>query len=363
MTIEEIKSVSIVQFLESQGYHHVYILKENYWYLSPFRTEASPSFNVSPKKNLWNDFGAGEGGNLINLVQKMNPSWNNHEVLTYLEQKIKEHHLQYSEDYEAQRKEDERKEAWKQDQVAQREKAKEASTIIERIVGLSHPYLRDYILQRRIDYDIAKEYCKEVHYRIYDKSYYAIAIIERIVGLSHPYLRDYILQRRIDYDIAKEYCKEVHYRIYDKSYYAIAFENIEGGMEARNKYSKRSIGKKSISIIRPNNEPHKECCIFEGFFDMLTYASIKRWITGNELCLPHECDYLVLNSVSNIKVLMPYLQEYSVIHCYLDNDDAGAKTVEKIKAAYQDKVINESHRYVNYKDVNDVINGIIKPPK
>ena len=56
MTIEEIKSVSIVQFLESQGYHHVYILKENYWYLSPFRTEASPSFNVSPKKNLWNDF-------------------------------------------------------------------------------------------------------------------------------------------------------------------------------------------------------------------------------------------------------------------------------------------------------------------
>ena len=26
MTIEEIKSVSIVQFLESQGYHHVYIL-------------------------------------------------------------------------------------------------------------------------------------------------------------------------------------------------------------------------------------------------------------------------------------------------------------------------------------------------
>ena len=234
MTIEEIKSVSIVQFLESQGYHHVYILKENYWYLSPFRTEASPSFNVSPKKNLWNDFGAGEGGNLINLVQKMNPSWNNHEVLTYLEQKIKEHHLQYSEDYEAQRKEDERKEAWKQDQAAQREKAKEANTIIE-----------------------------------------------RIVGLSHPYLRDYILQRRIDYDIAKEYCKEVHYRIYDKSYYAIAFENIEGGMEARNKYSKRSIGKKSISIIRPNNEPHKECCIFEGFFDMLTYASIKRWITGN----------------------------------------------------------------------------------
>lgn len=68
-------------------------------------------------------------------------------------------------------------------------------------------------------------------------------VIELIGELSHPYLRDYILQRRVDYDVAKEFCKEVHYSIYDKHYYAIAFENIEGGMEARNKYSKRSIGK------------------------------------------------------------------------------------------------------------------------
>ena len=43
--------------------------------------------------------------------------------------------------------------------------------------------------------------------------------------------------------------------------------------------------------------------------------------------------------------------------------DVAKRLSEKIKAAYQDKVINESHRYVNYKDVNDVINGIIKPPK
>lgn len=34
MTIEEIKSVSIVQFLESQGYHHVYTsVRDNELYL------------------------------------------------------------------------------------------------------------------------------------------------------------------------------------------------------------------------------------------------------------------------------------------------------------------------------------------
>lgn len=101
MTIDEIKSVSIVQFLETEGYQYAYIHRGNYWYLSPFRAESSPSFNVSPTKNLWNDFGASSGGNIINLVQKMHPSWNNHQVLTYLEQQIKNHNLKYAEDYEA----------------------------------------------------------------------------------------------------------------------------------------------------------------------------------------------------------------------------------------------------------------------
>lgn len=50
MTIDEIKSVSIIQFLETQGYHKSHVFKGNYWYLSPFRSEQSPSFNVNPVK-------------------------------------------------------------------------------------------------------------------------------------------------------------------------------------------------------------------------------------------------------------------------------------------------------------------------
>ena len=93
MTIDEIKSVSIIQFLETQGYHKSHVFKGNYWYLSPFRTEASPSFNVSPVKNLWYVYGEGQGGNIINIVQKMNPTWNSHEVLSFLENEIRQHNL------------------------------------------------------------------------------------------------------------------------------------------------------------------------------------------------------------------------------------------------------------------------------
>ena len=79
-----------------------------------------------------------------------------------------------------------------------------------------------------------------------------------------------------------------------------------------------------------------------------------------QLCVENDCDYIVLNSISNIKTALPYLQNYNAIHCNLDNDAAGAATIKKIKDEYSDKVIDESIRYRNFKDLNDVINGIVK---
>ena len=36
-------------------------------YLSLLREERTPSFSVSYDKNLWHDFGTGEGGSIIDL--------------------------------------------------------------------------------------------------------------------------------------------------------------------------------------------------------------------------------------------------------------------------------------------------------
>lgn len=60
-----------------------------------------------------------------------------------------------------------------------------------------------------------------------------------------------------------------------------------------------------------------------------------------------------------LKTVLPYLQVYDVVHCYLDNDAAGIATTKKIKDEYSNKVIDESVRYPNFKDLNDVINGIV----
>src|SRR5436190_19579659 len=39
--------------------------------LSPFGNERSPSFMVSPEKQIWHDFSSGKGGNMFSFVMEM----------------------------------------------------------------------------------------------------------------------------------------------------------------------------------------------------------------------------------------------------------------------------------------------------
>ena len=41
---------------------------KNYFGLSPFRSETKPSFSVAPDKNMWYDFGSGQGGNSVQFL-------------------------------------------------------------------------------------------------------------------------------------------------------------------------------------------------------------------------------------------------------------------------------------------------------
>jgi hypothetical protein len=70
-----------------------------------------------------------------------------------------------------------------------------------------------------------------------------------------------------------------------------------------------------------------------------------------------------MNSVGNLKSLLPYLADYVKIHWYLDNDEAGIKTTEKLLSVYPDNAVDESVWYKAYNDLNDVINGIMMNQK
>ena len=304
MEIETIKTVSIISYMTALGFTCSKVRGNKYWYMSPLHEETTPSFKVNAELNLWYDFALGRGGNIITLAKEMHPALTMHQVLVVLEEQIRRFGLLY----------ENRLTCHVNDfiQNPSRTIQENNNTLVTQIVALIHPNLLYYLRQRRIDVEIAQHYCKEVHYTLINS---------------------------------------------DKHYYGIAFLNIELGMEVRNKFCKRCIGKKSYTyIVSASGHIADSCCIFEGFFDFLTYMTYKKW-KHIGLCLDKECDYIVLNSVSSIKKAFEEMATYKHIHCYLDNDDAGHEGTESIKKQFPDKVIDESSRYSGFKDLNDVIIG------
>lgn len=167
-----------------------------------------------------------------------------------------------------------------------------------------------------------------------------------ISRLESPSLLGYLRNRGIPRDIAQQYCVQVDYTLHGKSYYAIGFENNVHGYELRNPAFKGSYPPKHITHIANGNP---RCNVFEGFIDFLS-AERLGYNDGN--------DTIVLNSVSNIAKAIPPLRDYSVISCYLDNDDAGRNCLAKLQKELGDKVMDKSALYPDHKDLNDYLVSI-----
>ena len=71
MKIEDVKQIPIADYLHSLGYSPVKQQGNGLWYKSPLREEHEPSFKVNTDRNLWYDFGAGKGGNIIALAKEL----------------------------------------------------------------------------------------------------------------------------------------------------------------------------------------------------------------------------------------------------------------------------------------------------
>lgn len=183
----------------------------------------------------------------------------------------------------------------------------------------------------------------------------------KVMDLSHEALKSYLQSRGIDLGIGECECKEVHYTCNKKGYFAVAFPNIGGGYEIRNPYFKGCIAPKDISIVRKSEKWRRCCCcLFEGFIDYLSYLTLVKLgrITEGKEAM----DYIVLNSVSNVSRAIESIKKYEIIHCYLDNDDAGRRTVDTLQELLGDKVQDMFAAYPLYKDLNDFLRNKKKFP-
>jgi hypothetical protein len=177
----------------------------------------------------------------------------------------------------------------------------------------------------------------------------SIKIIRNTKLSSFPLLR-YIDERRIPEPVATRFCREITFEINHKRHTAIGFRNNEGGFELRNPWFKGGNSPKSVtSFLNTSNE----ICVFEGFFDFLTYLTICR----NQEFAP--TDFLVLNSLSFFEKSRSLMEGYERIHLFLDRDKSGKAISEKVTRT-SNCYVDESNLYKGYKDLNEWVQQIGK---
>lgn len=278
MNIDEIRNISLVDFLNHLGYKPTGRDSKGFWFYAPYRSERKPSFHVNPNRQIWFDFGTGAGGDIFSLAGAMSGTT----------------------DF-----------------------VRQAAFIAEK---MSLP-------------------CETPYKPMPFKEEPTFENVE-ISRLESPSLLGYLRNRGIPRDIAQQYCVQVDYTLHGKSYYAIGFENNVHGYELRSPSFKGSYPPKHITHIDNGNS---RCNVFEGFIDFLS-AERLAYNDGN--------DTIVLNSVSNIAKAIPPLRDYSVISCYLDNDDAGRNCLARLQQELGNNVMDKSALYPDHKDLNDYLVSI-----
>ena len=153
MNIEDVKQIPIADYLHSLGYSPVKRQGNGLWYKSPLREEHEASFKVNTDRNLWYDFGAGKGGNIIALAKELYFS----DSLPYLLKRIEEQTPNV------------RPISFSFSQCRT-----EPSFQHLEVRDLTHPALLRYLQGRGINIELAKRECKELHFTNNGKPFFAI---------------------------------------------------------------------------------------------------------------------------------------------------------------------------------------------
>ena len=295
-TYNEANKISIKVYLANRGIHPVKDHGYYGMYRSPFREDNNASMKVDYNKNLWIDFGSNDGGTMIDLVMRM-----------------------------------------------------ENCSCQKAIATLEQPYDQG---------SVGTQECTNIPISSFSfhgnnsNNNTPTITIQKVLPITHQALIDYLSERKINLDIAKQYCSEIHYSVNEKPFFAIGFPNDSKGWILRSEPFK---GCTSMDVTTYNganntNNTKESCLVFEGFTDFLSYLTLKNTHIFKE-------DVIVLNSLSNLPKAMDKLKGYKEIHTYLDNDDPGKKATLTIKRSHP-TVIDQSAKYADYKDLNEYLVSI-----
>lgn len=294
---KQLHSVSIIEIMAHYGKRLDHT--RSGLYFSPFRDESNPSFHVDEKKNTWYDYGTGEGGSLFDFVCKF--------------------------------------------------------------ANCSKGEVYDWLASFR-NMVPESEY-KDILAPILQREHHSSKIV--IDSTSHKFTRykliEYAKSRAVSKEVLEKYCEEILYHIDSapqRRFYAIGFKNNSGGYVLRSSVSKRC-SSSDITTLAPDGQMTDKIngdkvLVFEGFMDFLS------WITDVKQETP-QYDCCILNSVTNLSRALPWIISHKNIAAFMDNDQAGKDTLQKIIDGVQDAVNQDisvydmSKLYEGYNDLNEML--------
>ena len=145
----------VTDFLHKLGLKSTKKRGHEVWYHAPYRSDRTPSFCVNTEKNIWNDFGAGMGGDIFTLAGLIINSNDFVAQAKYIGE-VTNNPVERSAPpkYEP-------------------EPVMPQFTDVE-VRPLGHPALLGYLRERGIPSDIATANCVEIHYSMHGKNYFAV---------------------------------------------------------------------------------------------------------------------------------------------------------------------------------------------
>lgn len=170
MNIDDIKKMSLVEFLNQLGYQPSGRDSKGLWFYAPYRSERKPSFHVNPRKNLWFDFGTGAGGDIFSLAGEMSGETDFLRQADYIAEKMR---LPVAKPYKP------------------TPFVEEPTFENVKVSRLESPVLLRYLADRGILKDIAQRYCVQVDYGLHGKRYYAVGFENNAHGyeLRNPFFK------------------------------------------------------------------------------------------------------------------------------------------------------------------------------
>ncbi|OZI05534.1 hypothetical protein BWI93_25040 [Siphonobacter sp. BAB-5385] len=312
MNSEDAKKLSLPDLLARLGHSPVKVTKGGLelWYQSPFREETTASFHTSflGGKWIWNDF-ADRGGTVVDFAMRYANVTTVREALAFLD---------------------------------------------------CHPVSR--VKEQRHPENTPDLFSFQQQHREAVENFSADRQLELISAhpITSPAILFYLTQERyIPAELAKQYLLEVRYRnlAVGKPFYGFGMLNESGGYEVRvalptSKF-KSAILARDISVVPGTNPIRQSVCLFEGMTDFLSLL-----VMQGKKQLPE--DAIIMHSLSSHARTVAYLKAhpYPEIKTYLDNNPAGQKGTEQLKAELGPAVVSYSDTFAPHVDLNDALQAM-----